>query len=465
MGFSRLPAKVNARGIEIDRAAPFALHAEANLRVPAGPYRLILRAKGAARLLIDGRLVAETDPIQPNASGHEAVPEVPAPEDPRWREIAAGDQERVVAWTSDGEPHTVELWAVLGARKLRPEPGEMSVSIVAPGGVPVLVGGAPDHTSDPRRLGRLRRRRAGPDRRPRRRRDGGRPPAARTPSGRPATSWPAARRSPSSRPTLPADVFRPDALDPIDRLIGDGLAKAGRATEPAGRRRGLPAPAEPRHDRRAADGRGGRGVPGRHAPGQAGPGHRRPPGRPALGRRLDGLLAGRAGREPRHPQADAEQHRAVPLVAARGVPRQHAVRPVRHRAGADGRQQALRRPGRLRHGHAERRADGRQGPRPGQGVPRRRHEVRPLPRRPGPPLRPGAPLRPGRPARRQAAGDPRRPAPCKSQEGGRKPAVVGHAASRRQGRAALGPRRHRPGRPARRRCCPKGPRPASGWPR
>ena len=46
------------------------------------------------RVLLDGRLVAETEPIQPNASGHEAVPEVPRAEDPRWREIAAGDQER-----------------------------------------------------------------------------------------------------------------------------------------------------------------------------------------------------------------------------------------------------------------------------------------------------------------------------------------------------------------------------------
>ncbi|MEJ7640137.1 MAG: hypothetical protein WKF75_19770 [Singulisphaera sp.] len=36
MGFSHLPAEVNARGIEIDRIAPFAVHAEAILRVPAG---------------------------------------------------------------------------------------------------------------------------------------------------------------------------------------------------------------------------------------------------------------------------------------------------------------------------------------------------------------------------------------------------------------------------------------------
>ena len=33
-------------------------------------------------------------------------------------------------------------------------------------------------------------------------------------------------------PTLPADVFRPDALDAIDRLIGEGLAKHGRRPNP-----------------------------------------------------------------------------------------------------------------------------------------------------------------------------------------------------------------------------------------
>ena len=66
MGFVQLPAKVNGRGIEVDRAAPFAVHAETTLQSAAGRKTLILRAKGAARLLIDGRVVAETLTIQPN---------------------------------------------------------------------------------------------------------------------------------------------------------------------------------------------------------------------------------------------------------------------------------------------------------------------------------------------------------------------------------------------------------------
>ena len=224
MGFARLPSKVNGRGIEVDRPAPFALIARATLQVPAGPHRLILRAKGAARLLVDGRVVAQTAPIQPNAAGHEAVPEPAPPEDVRWREVAAGDQERIVDWTSDGKAHEVELAAVLGARKLRPEPGEMSVSIAAPGEVPVLVGGRPGQALTPdgwdafaaaerARIDRL-------------------DTARRRQAARSEDAFWKARHDLAAReafavfpPELPRDVFRPDPLGAIDRRISEGLSR------------------------------------------------------------------------------------------------------------------------------------------------------------------------------------------------------------------------------------------------
>ncbi|MFO0952389.1 MAG: DUF1553 domain-containing protein [Isosphaeraceae bacterium] len=140
LGFVRLPARLNGRGIEVDRVAPFAVRAEAVLKEAPGAYRLILRSRNVARLVVDGKLVAKTNPVSPNSSGHEDVPEVAPPEDPRWRYVATGDQEQTVAWVSDGKPHRVELWALIGDRKLRPETGELSVSVVAPGGVPVVVG-------------------------------------------------------------------------------------------------------------------------------------------------------------------------------------------------------------------------------------------------------------------------------------------------------------------------------------
>src|SRR5436305_1295801 len=39
VGFVRLPARYNARGIEVDRAGPFAVRAEATLHEPPGTYR------------------------------------------------------------------------------------------------------------------------------------------------------------------------------------------------------------------------------------------------------------------------------------------------------------------------------------------------------------------------------------------------------------------------------------------
>src|SRR5262249_49312467 len=63
VGFVRLPARYNARGIEIDRVGPFAVHAEATLHETPGTYRLILRGRGASRVLVDGRVLAETKPV------------------------------------------------------------------------------------------------------------------------------------------------------------------------------------------------------------------------------------------------------------------------------------------------------------------------------------------------------------------------------------------------------------------
>ncbi|CAN5878472.1 hypothetical protein BH23PLA1_BH23PLA1_16910 [soil metagenome] len=141
MGFPRTPAKYSERGIGIDRSKVFALRAETTLQVDPGPYRFVLRTRGAARLLVDGEILAETRPVRPGGSAHEHVPDL-AIEDPRWLIVRAGDQEQVVDWESDGQPHRVELWALIGEKdgKIRQETGNLSVSLVAPEGVPTLIG-------------------------------------------------------------------------------------------------------------------------------------------------------------------------------------------------------------------------------------------------------------------------------------------------------------------------------------
>ena len=137
----RLPARYNARGIEVDRVAPLALHATTALKVLAGRYQLLLRARHAARLVVDGKVLAETKPIVRNSSGHESVPPAPEPQDPRWHALPPSGQERLVDWVADGGEHEIELWAMVGGKGLRNETGELLAAVVSPGGVPTLIGG------------------------------------------------------------------------------------------------------------------------------------------------------------------------------------------------------------------------------------------------------------------------------------------------------------------------------------
>ena len=76
-GFARLPLKYSAEALPQDRSVPFALRASFERVIPLGPHRFRLRARGAARLLIDGIEVAKTNKQKPNTSGDDPVPEPP----------------------------------------------------------------------------------------------------------------------------------------------------------------------------------------------------------------------------------------------------------------------------------------------------------------------------------------------------------------------------------------------------
>ncbi|WP_169977130.1 DUF1553 domain-containing protein [Tautonia rosea] len=142
LGIPHVPAKYSDRGIELDRSGPFALRAETTLQVPPGAYRLILRSRYASQLRLDRELVAECQFLAIRNDGHDVVRGFPPHNDPPRRPLRPGDNEQILDWTSDGLPHQVELWAIVGGKNLRPETSELSVSIAAPGEPPVLIGGS-----------------------------------------------------------------------------------------------------------------------------------------------------------------------------------------------------------------------------------------------------------------------------------------------------------------------------------
>src|SRR5262245_5769358 len=59
LAFVEVPKKYNSHGVIDDRTSPFILWAHANINLPAGKQRLLLRSRFSARLFIDDKLVVE----------------------------------------------------------------------------------------------------------------------------------------------------------------------------------------------------------------------------------------------------------------------------------------------------------------------------------------------------------------------------------------------------------------------
>ncbi|MCL4200845.1 MAG: DUF1553 domain-containing protein [Pirellulaceae bacterium] len=132
--FAEVPNKYTPRGVKDDWASPFLLRATGYATIPAGPQRILLRCRNAARLSMDGQKIAETRFHNMPASGHGQVQELDASLAPNIRPLPRGDSQTVVEIEGDGQRHLFQLEVIVGGRKLRPELGETSVSVAAPGG-------------------------------------------------------------------------------------------------------------------------------------------------------------------------------------------------------------------------------------------------------------------------------------------------------------------------------------------
>ena len=133
-----LPRRYSSGGLIVDRPSPFLLRARSHLKLPAGKYQLVLRARNAARLSIDGRLVASTGFLSRNASGHEKVPPQVVSGRDDLVDLSPGHQQALVDVTIEpapGNDHLVLLEAFVGGAGVRTELGELLVGI-APKGKP-----------------------------------------------------------------------------------------------------------------------------------------------------------------------------------------------------------------------------------------------------------------------------------------------------------------------------------------
>jgi hypothetical protein len=139
-GFVRFPTKYSPNALALDRSVPFAVRASFPQSLPAGDYQFRLRARGAARFLIDDKILLTTKPQKANSSGNDPVPPPAERENSPVRPLPYPHQETLATIHLDGKDHSFTLIALIGGKGLVPSPGELSVSISREGEVPRLLG-------------------------------------------------------------------------------------------------------------------------------------------------------------------------------------------------------------------------------------------------------------------------------------------------------------------------------------
>ena len=138
-GLVELPHKYISTGVRADRANPAHVRASALVKLPKGKHRLLLRGRGRARLIIDGKKVLETGPRPRDPGGHALLSDQDKYLDlgPDFRFTPPGNRDAWCEFETKGGEHLVILETLLGGvqgkSRFRPEFGETVVAISSAG--------------------------------------------------------------------------------------------------------------------------------------------------------------------------------------------------------------------------------------------------------------------------------------------------------------------------------------------
>ncbi len=127
--FVEVPHKYSPRGLRVDRSPPFLVRATANIALPAGEHLLLLRARSAARITFDEKVVAQTPFLKQSKDGHGHVENAAKVFKAGLRPLQTGDREELAVIESPGAVHQFRVEWIVGGGKLRPELGEAFVAI------------------------------------------------------------------------------------------------------------------------------------------------------------------------------------------------------------------------------------------------------------------------------------------------------------------------------------------------
>jgi mono/diheme cytochrome c family protein len=131
----RLPLRYDPWGIRAGWKAPVMMRMAADVSLPPGTHKLVLRARGLSRLWVDGGVVATTKAHTGDSGGHDPVKPVPTPPLPGLRTMAFGMQEVITEVSAKpGVPLRFVLETMIGGKRYRPDLGELTVAVATPDG-------------------------------------------------------------------------------------------------------------------------------------------------------------------------------------------------------------------------------------------------------------------------------------------------------------------------------------------
>ena len=149
MALSRLPRKYIDGGLIGDRSNSCVVRLRTVVSTEEQQTRVLVRARSAARLLIDGREVAKLNLLPYASDGHQEVPVPPEPLYAGMHPVQAGDQEVTVEVSLATGEHVFELETLAGGKSMRVELGETVVALGSPErGFEVLSAGAERYSLD-----------------------------------------------------------------------------------------------------------------------------------------------------------------------------------------------------------------------------------------------------------------------------------------------------------------------------
>ncbi len=132
--FVDIPRKYSNEGLRMNRSNPYLLRATGKVILPQGTHRILLRARNAAKLMMDGKQIVKTPFHDAFHGAHGKVFKVDTSLAPHIRPLHRGDNEKVVTMEGDGKEHVFEFQMIVGGQGRREDFGETAVCIATPTG-------------------------------------------------------------------------------------------------------------------------------------------------------------------------------------------------------------------------------------------------------------------------------------------------------------------------------------------